>query len=218
VAKILASYDVPSLELGWSLNIDVVEGLDSVHLDHIEQAWMPIMKRQRERALLDYYTTLPEEQQTHDAYVAMLIRLGVPDHHWDWRRKCSIAPGTQRQAYGLVRDYQVEAAMMLMFSHVTRLDVPGEPLIYVDYLATAPWNRPAIQRPERFRGMGNMLLGTAVAVSQMKGLEGRCGLHSLPSAEGFYRRAGMQDLGVDMAYHNLRYFEFDAAAARAFIA
>ena len=63
-----------------------------------------------------------------------------------------------------------------------------------------------------------MLLGTAVAISQMQGLDGRCGLHSLPLAEGFYRRAGMQDLGIDPKYHDLRYFEFDAAAARAFIA
>jgi hypothetical protein len=38
------------------------------------------------------------------------------------------------------------------------------------------------------------------------------------SAEGFYQHVGMQDLGIDPAYHDLRYFEFNAAAARAFIA
>jgi hypothetical protein len=218
VANILASYDVLSPELGRSMKIDIVEGLDLAHLDHIEKAWKPLMKRQRERALLEFFTLLPEKERTHEALVATLGRLGAPDSHWDWRSKCSFAPGTQRQAYGLVHGDQVEAAMILAFGRDTRLGTPSELLVYVDYLATAPWNRPAVQCPERFRGMGRMLLGTAVAVSQMQGLDGRCGLHSLPLAEGFYQHVGMQDLGIDPAYHDLRYFEFNAAAARAFIA
>lgn len=218
MTKILASYDVPSPELGRTLSIDVVEGLDEAHLDHIEQAWLPLMKRQRDKALLEFFTQLPEEERTDEAFVGILGRLGAPDGHWNWRDKCSFAPGTQRQAYGLLNGNDVEAAMMLAFGRATRLGTLGEPLVYVDYLATAPWNRPPIRRPERFRGMGRMLLGTAVAVSQMRGMEGRCGLHSLGPAEGFYQRAGMRDLGIDSAYHGLRYFEFDAAAARAFIA
>jgi len=217
VATILASYDVPSPELGRSLKIDVIEGLDLAHLDHIEQAWKPLMKRQRDKAVLEFFTQLTEAEQTNAALNGVFARLGIPDSHWDWRTKCTFAPGTQRQAYGLVNDDQVEAAMMLAFDHVTRIGPTREPLVYVDFLATAPWNRSAIQQPERFRRLGTMLLGAAITVSQMRGLEGRCGLHSLPPAEGFYQRAGMKDLGADPMYHDLHYFEFDAAAARAFI-
>lgn len=217
MAKILATYDIPSPELGLSRKIDVIEGLDLAHLDHIEQAWSPLMKRQRDKAVLEFFTQLTTAEQTDAAFAGMLARLGVPDSHWDWRAKCTFAPGTQRQAYGLVNDDQVEAAMTLAFDHVTRIDPTDEPLIYVDFLSTAPWNRSAIQQPERFRRLGTMLLGAAVSVSHMRGLEGRCGLHSLPPAEGFYQRAGMKDLGADPEYHDLHYFEFDAAAARAFI-
>lgn len=216
--KILGSYDVHSPEQGRPLKVDIVEGLDAIHLNHIEQAWKPLMKRQRDKAVLEFFTQLAEEERTHEAFVAILGRMGVPDSHWDWRRKCTIAPGTQRQAYGLLNGDQVEAAMMLAFDHQTRLGTPGEPLVYVDFLATAPWNRATIQRPERFRRLGTMLLGAAVEVSRIHGLEGRCGLHALPPAEGFYRQAGMQDLGADQAYYDLHYFEFDAAVARAFIA
>lgn len=217
MAKILASYDVRSPELGRSLKIDVVEGLDPVHLDHIEQAWTPLFKSQRDKAVLEYFTELAEVEQTHAAFVTILGRMGIPDSHWDWRLKCTFAPGTQRQAYGLLNGDQVEAAMMLASGHQTRLGNLGEPLVYVDFLSTAPWNRATIQRPERFRGMGTMLLGTAVEISRLQGLEGRCGLHALPSAEGFYRRTGMQDLGADPAYMDLHYFEIDAATARALI-
>lgn len=216
-AKILGSYDVSSPELGRSLKIDVVEGLDDVHLDYIDRTWKPVFKQQRDKALLEFFTRLAEEEQTNEAFVAILERMGIPDSHWDWRRKCTIAPGTQRQAYGLLNGDQVEATMMLALDRQSRLGVSGEPLIYVDFLATAPWNRSVIQKPERFRRMGTMLLGAAVAVSQMQGLDGRCGLHSLPSAEGFYRQAGMQDLGADPGYYDLHYFEFDAAAGRGFI-
>ena len=218
MSKILGSYDVHSPEQGMSLKIDIVEGLDAVHLDQIEQAWKPIMTRQRDKAVLEFFTQLAEEDRTNEAFVTMLGRMGIPDSHWNWRHKCAIAPGTQRQAYGLLNGDEVEAAMMLAFDHQTRLSTCGEPLVYVDFLATAPWNRPTIQCPERFRRLGTMLLGTAVAVSQMQGLKGCCGLHSLPPAEGFYQRAGMQDLGADPTYYDLHYFEFDAATARTFIA
>ncbi|NKZ37372.1 GNAT family N-acetyltransferase [Oleiagrimonas citrea] len=200
------------------MKIDIIEGLDAVHLDHIEQVWAPLMKRQRNKAMLEFFTQLTVEEQTAEAFAAMLCRLGVPDFHWDWRRKCTIAPGTQRQAYGLVNCDQVEAAMMLADGHQTRLRTPSEPLVYVDFLATAPWNRNVIQRPARFHGLGTMLLGAAVEVSRLQGMDGRCGLHALPSAEGFYQRAGMQDLGADPTYMNLHYFEMDAAIAHAFLA
>ncbi len=218
MAKILGSYDVYSPEHGRLYKIDISEGLDEIHLDHIERVWKPLMKRQRDKAILEFFTELAEEDRTQEAFASALGRLGVPDSHWDWRLKCSIAPGSQRQAYGLLNGEQVEAAMMLAFDRRTKLGPSGMPLVYVDFLATAPWNRPAIQHPERFRRLGTLLLGAAVAVSKMQGLEGRCGLHSLPTAEGFYRQAGMRDLGADPVYYDLHYFEFDAAAAHAFIA
>jgi hypothetical protein len=60
------------------------------------------------------------------------------------------------------------------------------------------------------------MVGAAVEISRLAGMEGRCGLHSLSQAEGFYRRIGMQDLGLDAGYDGLRYFEFDAAGAANF--
>lgn len=212
---ILSSYDVDSPEHGKPFKIDVVEGLDNAHLDYIEQQWRPVMDRQYKVALLQYFL-LPQTSQTDEVFRDILGKLGIPDRHWDWRRKCAVAPGSNRKPYAILNRGHVEAVMMLLFGRNSRTGTTNPPLVYVDFVATAPWNRAAIQRPERFRGMGKMMLGTAVEVSRTHNLDGRCGLHSLVSAEGFYRRIGMKDFGIDPTYHGMTYFEFDAQSARTF--
>ena len=215
MVSILSSYDVNSPEQGKPFKIDVVEGLDDTHLDYIEQCWRPLIERQHKTALLQYFL-LPQPSQTEEAFRDILGKLGIPDQHWNWRRKCAIAPGSNRQMYALLNGSHVEAVMMLLSGRTSQLDTPGLPLVYVDFVAAAPWNRGSIQRPERFHGMGTMMLGAAVEVSRMQKLNGRCGLHSLPSAESFYRHIGMKEFGIDASYYDMRYFEFDAQAARAF--
>jgi hypothetical protein len=118
--------------------------------------------------------------------------------------------------YGLLNGDHVEAAMLLKFGRTSRLNPSGQPLIYVDYVSAAPWNRAAIRHTVRFHGMGNLMLGVAIGVSRKEGCDGRCGLHSVSSAAGFYRKAGMHEFPSDPDYHNMKYFEFDAQAARTF--
>jgi GNAT superfamily N-acetyltransferase len=112
----------------------------------------------------------------------------------------------------------VEAMMLIDLSKASRLQTGSyTPLVYVDNVAVAPWNRPQIQTVPRYRGLGKLMLGAAVSLAIEEGMDGRCGLHSLVQAEGFYLRAGMQDLGLDAAVENLRYFEFSPTAARKFL-
>lgn len=214
MAKVIDSSNVLSPEQRQSFSIAVVEGLDAAHIDYIESAWGPIFQRQKQRALLQYFL-LPAPLQNDDSYRDILGKLGIPDLGWNWRLKCKVAPGTKREAYGLINGTHVEGVMMVQSGHDSRTS-PGQSLVYVEFLSAAPWNRAAIQQPERFRGMGRLLMGVAVEVSRARGLDGRCGLHSLPSAEGFYRRLGMKEFGIDAAKEGMRYFEFDQAGADAF--
>lgn len=214
MATILSSFDVSSPEHKTSLKIDVVEGLDQEHIDYMAQQWRPIMDRQRDAALREY-ALLPEPRDP-DSWQKMLEKYGIPDHHWDWERKCAMPVGANRSVYGLLNGDHLEAAMLLAFDQTARLAPVGQPLIYVDYLAIAPWNRSPIQKPERFRRLGSLLLGAAVEISRVRNWDGRCGLHSIPSAESFYQAKGMQDLGADPSYEDMHYFEFDATSARTF--
>jgi hypothetical protein len=215
VAKILKAFDIQSPEHGRSFEVHLVEGLDPAHLDFIKTSWSPVLASRRNLAILGYHS-LPAVQQDFDAWTRKLGMHGAADAHWLWDQKCAAAPAANRKVYGLLNGADVEAAMLLKFGETCRLDGADEPLVYVDYVSTAPWNRGQIQSPPRFNGLGTILVGAAVAISLAEGLEGRCGLHSLASAEGFYRRIGMSDLGVDAA-KNLRYFEYSASAGKKFI-
>jgi hypothetical protein len=95
----------------------------------------------------------------------------------------------------------------------------GGPLVYIDYLESAPWNiRPLAESP-RYGAVGMRLLWAAVEVSVAEGFAGRVGLHSLPQAEPFYEQAcGMTNLGVDPDYESLNYFEFTRGGAEVFLA
>lgn len=213
MASILESFDIDSPEYGKAFKIDLAEGLDATHLDFMEAQWAPTLKRQYNLAILQFFR-LPPAERTHDKLQDIMSKLGVQDQHWDWRRKCSIAPGTNRRVFSLLNSGEVEAAMMLLFGQKSR-DSSLQPIVYVDYVAVAPWNRQPFQEPQRFRGLGTVMLGAAVELSRQLGHDGRCGLHSLPQSEGFYRKIGMRDFGLDAA-KSMRYFEFDASGASTF--
>jgi hypothetical protein len=73
----------------------------------------------------------------------------------------------------------------------------GDPLTYIEYLESAPWNLPEyVGRNTRYRGVGFSLLNAAVAVSVELGCGGRLGLHSLPERVRFTRGPGFNELAL----------------------
>ena len=215
MATILESFDIDSPQHGKTFKIALAEGLDTSHLDFMETQWTPAMKRQYGLAILQFFQQ-PAADQTLERWREILGDLAVQDHHWSWRTKCSITPGTNRRVFSLLNAGDVEAAMVLLFGKNSRDPAGMLPIVYVDFVAVAPWNRKKFQDPQRFRNLGTVMLGAAVQLSVTLGLGGRCGLHSLPQSEGFYRHIGMRDFGLDAAYSSLRYFEFDVAGAAHF--
>lgn len=211
---ILDSFDIDSPQHGKAFKIDLAEGLDTSHLDFMEAEWTPALKRQYNLAILQFFQ-LPPADRTQEKWYEISGKLAVQDHHWVWRTKCSIAPGTNRRVFSLLNSGEVEAAMVLLFGEKSR-DPSPQPIVYVDFVAVAPWNRQPFQDPQRFRRLGTIMLGAAVELSRTLGNDGRCGLHSLPQSEGFYRQIGMRDFGLDPSKSSLRYFEFDASAANTF--
>jgi GNAT superfamily N-acetyltransferase len=134
---------------------------------------------------------------------------GQEDKFWDWLFKLRfIANQENREGYAIECFNQTEGLMMIETAqHGSRI-TPGKRIVYVDGIASAPWNRKAIQRPQKFKGVGTALLEFARNRSIELGYEGRVGLHCLPGAEGFYEHQGMLDLGSDEDYEDLIYFEF----------
>jgi hypothetical protein len=137
---------------------------------------------------------------------ANLLRSGKQEHaHWNWTQKHELAeqaPLAYRM-FGVEVDDQMQGLMLVLTAgkFCKEDSQRSKPLIYVDYLATAPWNSADVVEEPKYAGVGKILIRTAIQLSIEEELGGRIGLHSLPQAESFYRNnCSMTDLGPDNSY------------------
>ena len=182
------------------------EGLTPANIDFHEKRWRPVLEEARKKAA---------EWRAKGVQV-----IGPEDAHWDWKAKFD---RSQRKPL-VYRDYAIEYAgstegMMQLNLATQRSRIEqGKPLVYVEFVQTAPWNRPTIVRQPRFRRVGTLLIMEAVGVSTLEGFGGRIGLHALPSAVDFYRKMSMRSFGQDASHQNLEYFELSGQDAVNFLA
>jgi hypothetical protein len=156
------------------------------------------------------------------------IRLPFTYAHWPWGYIAVRASKSLREeVYAVTRTTDagmphhrvwVEGMMHLStYAHACLAESQkGKSGIYLDLIATAPWNLPGVLTPPRFKLVGVILLRQAIDVSRDLGFKGRIGLHALDDAAGFYTKHGMVSLGRDPKKQNLEYFELEEAAAEAF--
>jgi hypothetical protein len=159
------------------------------------------------------------------AVLQELHRQGVPrsqwpqSWHWNWDRKMA-------EVQGLLAFRGFSVVAQGVTQGLARVDLTkpcrhpsqhGKPMVYLDYLEVAPWNRPELGTPRRLAGVGSALVTAAVALSVEEGFKGRLGLHSLPQADAFYDGIGMEHIGSDPDYQNLSYFEMTEEKATMFL-
>jgi GNAT superfamily N-acetyltransferase len=185
---------------GRSVEALLYERIDPVYAERVDDAW-----------LIHLATAEAQAKARGEKFEA-------PEHaHWRWHEKVlrsshllscpTLAVECEGQPQGLM--------LLKTDGHFARHSEQSEkPLVFITYLSTAPWNMPSVAPRPRFRGVGTNLLRAAVEVSLDLEFKGRVGLHSLPNAEPFYERQGMQCLGQDSM---LNYYEFSPENAAAFI-
>lgn len=143
-----------------------------------------------------------------------------PEHsHWDWTKKfqLTIDYSLTYRMFGIECKGEIQGLMLVIVGKECTIESQkGKPLIYIDYLATAPWNSKALTKEPKYKLVGKVLLRAAIELSEDEEYKGRIGLHSLPQAENWYTNCGMTDLGKDGGYLNLRYFEMTPDQAAAF--
>lgn len=192
---------------------DFVDGelFDEVTSDHFveaQKAWRPIV-------------LAAAKELSKSGGPAVLI----PRHyHWDWERKAADLRMLAITFFGLSCGGALQGLMKLLtVGHTCRLtEQAGKPLVYVDYLESAPWNikslMAALGKQARYGGIGSLLMEAAVQKSKDEGFKGRLGLHSLPTSEQFYlKTCGMTAVGRDPSKQNLLWLEFTPEQAERFI-
>ncbi len=178
-------------------------GLDEKNLIDFETAWKPAFREKLDGAT-------PEEAG----------RMNLQDAHWQWRDKFAVRDGQLwSRAFALEADELTQGLMFVDVSKFARLETQDRlHLVYVDFLSTAPWNRRGLAENPKYKGVGRIMIATAVSLSIEEGFRGRVGLHALPQSESWYRDiCRMTDLGADASYQNLHYFEMTEEQANEFL-
>lgn len=183
----------------------LIDGITREEVEKAESVWKPFLEQQIKRMEVE---GIPKSQW--------------PQHrHWNWREKQeSTEMYLAYRMFGVECSAQMQGLMLcLTTGKSARVDSErGKPLVYVHFLAAAPWNLKSIVKEPRYGLVGSILLAAAIHLGLEEEFQGRIGLHSLPQADAWYRDAcGMTDFGPDASAHNLRYFEMTPRQAAEFL-
>src|SRR5437660_387249 len=183
----------------------LIDGVSQAEVESAESKWKPYLEKELLRM---QQAGVPKEK--------------LPQHrHWNWRQKFEASEGyAAYQIFGIECEGDIQGLMLVSTAgKICRIESQkGKSLVYVHFLAAAPWNLASIVSEPRFALVGNILLATAIQLSINEEFSGRIGLHSLPQADGWYSNScGMTDLGNDPTAHHLRYFEMTAEQASEFL-
>lgn len=141
-----------------------------------------------------------------------------PEHrHWNWNVKfLKTLIEDDLRLFGLEYEDEMQGLIFATPNRKSKLD-PKKRLVYVDYLATAPWNLSYKNVQQgRFKLVGSVLLAAAVQLSRDEGTEGRVGLYALPQSVSWYQKLNFTEV-VSAAQDKLRYFELQPDQAKEFL-
>lgn len=147
----------------------------------------------------------------------------IEDHHWRWYVKALTLTPPNYEWFFLKANKKSQAVMIIYHPQESRLD--QDSIVYIDYLAVAPWNRNITDKKKQkifhkpyFKGLGTFMIQKANQFlgRKLKYREG-FSLHSLPDAVPFYQKIGMTNFGPDPLKQSLHYFEMEEKIAREFI-
>jgi len=194
----------------------IFRGLEERHFRDHEDFWLPPMleaaKDARSRC------TAADGVVDTNLFGQEMAQLRLQDVGWDWRRL--------NAGYGDDSDcalFAVEAAgrtqgLMLLegANHATRHDPKGNNLVYIERIASAPWNRGTFMGSPQFGQTGYALVRIAIEHSRDLQLDGRVALHSVSGSVSFYNKCGMTHFGPDRHKNGYDYFEMSHGQADAF--
>jgi hypothetical protein len=186
---------------GEAVEAELWDDISDEHIKLWQDGWLPLIQQAQQN--LDK-NKVPKEKWPQDL-------------HWKWDKKTVWSRQflTLRR-FAMVCEGNLQGLMLVNLTKMTGrvTEQKGKDLAYMEFVSTAPWNRPDMTKEPVFRGMGSNMVRIAVELSREEGFRGRIGLHSLPQAMRFYRDVcGMADLGADSSYHGLVYFEMTEAQA-----
>lgn len=148
------------------------------------------------------------------------VRAIIQHGHWDWVKKAKnvIAMSLTFRCFGIkLKDKWQGLATVDLGTHRAEVEPDrGKPIVYVEFLESAPWNLETMVDDPQYGLIGKRLVEAAIHMSIAEEFRGRVGLLALPQAEGFYEKCGM--IRVESARrHGMSWFEMTQEGANEFI-
>lgn len=183
----------------------LIDGITRDEVEKAEAVWKPFLDKQLKRMEAE---GVPKERW--------------PQHrHWNWRQKHEAVEQSflAYRMFGVECQSEMQGLMLVAVGKHCRIESQKDKhLVYIHFIAAAPWNVPSVVIEPRYSLVGSVLVATAIHLSLEEEFHGRIGLHSLPQSEAWYLNAcGMTDFGPDPSVQNLRYFEMTPAQASEFL-
>jgi hypothetical protein len=187
---------------GAEVTAQIFRSLDQKNFEDFLNRWRPMLKARRAEC----------------ASWEAAAQINAQDSHWEWVEKAIEAERVMgRDTYAVEAAGETQGLMLVDVGFGRLAAQRGRELIYVELLATAPWNRPKLVEAPVYKGVGRILIGTAISLSVDLGFNGRIGLHSLAQSESWYQTVGgFSDVEFD-AEKDMRYFEMTDADAATFM-
>ena len=188
------------LGTGKLMTADLIDDITDDHLAMWKATWLPVIQQRQDEFEAK---NVPKEKRPGDM-------------HWDWNAKLTPYRGQLGlKAYSLICEGQLQGMMQVsLIKHAKLEGQVGKPLVFIDFLSSAPWNRKDLTDKPIFGRVGSLLYRTAVRLSVDEGFRGRVGLSSLPQSVAFYKNAcGMTECGHPTHCPALTNFEITAEQA-----
>lgn len=133
---------------------------------------------------------IKKQNYTEVELMAVLAEVQFDDSHWRWLDKSLLNMGNEYKWFFLMADGEPQAACMIYHPKPSAFD--GQGVFYIEYVATAPWNRKNPMAAQAFVGIGRLIVRevSRYAIKTL-GLRPGFSLHALPRAAGFYEAIGM---------------------------
>jgi hypothetical protein len=194
----IAEVKLEHSENGKEVVLELQHGLSSGNNFIADKDWVGFNARQLE--------ILHKRVEDGEDLEDLLEEASFEDLHWRWLTKGRALNSSEYEWFYLVNGESIEGICVVYHPKMSRID--SQQIFYIDYLATAPWNRDNLISKKIFKGVGTTLIKHSLrySVETLKYRPG-FGLHSLPKAIPYYKKIGMLGFGKDEDKQNLHYFE-----------
>ncbi len=184
------------------------EEVSADQLSEAEAQWKPVRKAAVNRML-------------HSGKSPTEIHTLFQHAHWDWLKKAkALQDGLLAiKCFGIEKAGRWQGLMMLQLAgYCAKLEASrGKPLVYIEFLETAPWNLRDIVDEPMYGLVGTRLIEAAIRLSIIEGFHGRVGLLALPKAEQFYEKRCRMVRIEKAGHYGMAWYELTQEGAAAFL-